>query len=749
VDQGSAEQCDTKGDTNAYVFAADPSVARTCRALGYDYAVQTTNTGADKVTCSLSCAYGGCATCGTPPDKTLAATDPLFQGKIEGELYDTLFQQPVQSARVTLFYRGLQVAVTTSDDKGFFSFSNLDRHDGCNQYKLIIDSYGDNPKTPLFNEALRGGYMPIETPSFMPHQDIASESGTTGRFTDVMIKWGTETKQVIADATMKSYTIPRFNMLPKLKENEYIVQFWWLPFIHGVTPGQEISDTISDFRNYAITQSDGSSGDQLKRAGDYYAAHAGFLHDLVVRLPFTYVPDTYGRCSLSPKPVAYNGTNGGRNPTVTTADMDTYIPGVAGPDKHNAMLDMANCTNKIRATGSKTCTGGNIPASLDNKLACTMGGVDWECSSNLIIKYPYSGSGLMCGGTPEPSRSGPIDVLSGAEGAYLFCYHPEWPEDNVNRTQTSCTNFIIPPQSVFISGKGGQYDILVSAYQAFQSGSNDYPSIRKWLEDNDGRIQVYDQYGFNKEWDAKDWVDKSLPSGWNANDELLGDICLPTSPMMRNPVNTTNNPLSANNVVTNQRMFNVYTNDVSTVWTPFSIDTSVKQVIPWNNGDTGADYRYFADLYTYEWAGRPNPGLGSCWERTCDKTQYGPDKDHMIKFPLSIGGVRSHICSDGLQGYGGDYSKDPACDAGSQAVCPANICIGGSLEGASCTNNSDCSGGGTCTQTECRKTVDSNRKCIQLCSNDGDCPKGGTAFCGGAGLNNDDRCGGPGAVVGR
>ncbi|MFA5129712.1 MAG: IPT/TIG domain-containing protein [Patescibacteria group bacterium] len=696
VQPGTSEQCD--GSVASTINADQSASDRFCQTLGYDYANAST-----KVTCSQSCTFAGCQMCGEKPAGA-SASDPLYKGIVEGQLFDTLSQQPVPNARVTLFYRGLQVAVITSGQDGYFKFENLDRHSGCGQYRMIADEYGDNPKTPLIDESKRGGYMPVQTPPFYPYTADGSDVST---YTNAMVSAGIAVTTRIPSTS--GYDIPRYSMLPRLKAGEYVVQFWWDPIIN-----KSVQDTIAAFQATLASTPNGSAF-----YGD--GGVLSYLHDLVVRVPYAYTPGSFARCTLPKKSIQYDGTNGGRNPEVTSANVDSYVPGKTGADQQdNPMTSMTNCTNKIRATAQKTCSGGDIPNNFQNQLACTMGGVNWECNSNLIIKYPYNNS-TMCGNTAEPSRAGSPSVLSGSEGAYLFCMHPEWPDESSERSQPSCTNFIIPPQSVFIHGNGGQYDILVSAYQMFQNGSNDYPSIRQWLKDHGGKIQLYDQYGLNKEWKASDFG--SLSPGWNANDDLAPtNICMPSS--ARNLKDPDTKPYSADNRVTNQRMFNYYATDISTVWTPFSIDTTANRVIEWNGGNTGADYRYFADLYTYEWAGRPNPGFGSCWERTCDKTRYG--SVYFPNDPPQNGGAQKYICNDGVHKYGGDYTTDPACDSASQSVCP--------------------------TGSVCKNTVDSSRRCIQVCLKDSDCQNGGAnpnAFCGGAGLNNDDRCGGPGAVVGR
>jgi len=726
VNPGSAEQCDTAGDPNAY---APPSDNLTCRALGFDYAKRSRSNGSDLITCSQSCGYTGCAYCGdVPADPTAAA----FQGKIEGVLFDTLFQQPVPEARITLFYRGLQVAVTASNQDGYFEIDGLDRHDGCNQYRIVIDSYRDNPLTVNFDESLRQGYAPIETPSFEP--DYRSAPVETS-YTDAMASWGGDTRRVLLIQNPipgRNYDIPRFNMLPRLQENEYVVQFWWEP-LGGYEAVQ------AQFQN-----ADPSTYPAL------YAQYQHELHDLVVRTPNMYAPGQFGGCTLPEAQEAYNPTramevneNGvltsynGRNPS------GSFIPGLQGVDHAIPYGGMYTCTNKVRASLSKTCrkhecndtdndpTTPCIPGAVvqggdyGGRIGCV---VDADCrNANQPSKHGLTAEPdeiIMCDGPPEPSRQGDIDVLSGGEGAYLFCFHPEYPIGSTERAQSQCANFVLPPQSVFISGKGGQYDILVSKYRLFESDWK--MDIRNWLMARDASIVVYDRNGFNQELSVTRGARYGNGTWWGSDDgvprwcyeqeakECLGGprngrACQSAADCEAFPCEFSHDKYASYRSALRARM-----SDVSPVWTPLSIDTTNERYVVWNNGNAGADYQYFSDLVHREDFPFDGPGDNAgCYERACERLGYTDDG---TTFP--VGDYKVCGGSTGANAFpneaDGPMENSPACDEASRAACNPG--------------------------TYCNTHVDDTVPCIRICDTYRDCQEdprvAGTfraryVFCGG------------------
>lgn len=670
VNTGSSEQCDGNATVKSSI---------TCQALGYDYMAPaggacsndptklcSTNTDCGtgntcNLRCSQSCTYTGCAMCGQKPTGT-AANDPMYQGKVEGIAYDTVSQQPVPNARVTLFYRGIQVAVVTTDAAtGYFAFTGLDRHVGCGQYRIVIDSYTDNPLTTLIDEGKRGGYMVVQTPPFSTY---LNGSNVVGSDSQVYLQGMTDPGIAVSATNPKdvSYKIPQFSMIPRLKENEYIVQFWWDPTLNWTSISSQ--DMTDAFRSAVSGQSD-----PVAAANGFYSKPdiIDNLHDLVVRLPFAYTPGTFGRCTLSPKPDPYkgDGRNKGEDATTGYPLLDasgnySWKQGISGVDHQDPLFGMVNCTNKIRATAGRTCTGGSVPSNFAGKLACSLK-ENYECMGWSTNKYEYANStcsGPADGGAVEPSRSGPLSVLSGGEGAYLFCNHPEWPDAQASkRSESSCTNFIIPPQSVFIHGNGGQYDILVTAFHQFNAGSHNPQSIKVWLAQHNGQIRLYDQYGLNKIWKENDLAaGTDLSAGWNKYDGNNVDVCMTGAGSRDTGSDTLGKDLK-------QRTFYHYGNVLSSVWTPISIDTTAQRVMEWNNGATGADYHYFADLYTFEFEWFQ----GSCWERTCS----GMSLTGGGTFPTNLNSGQ-RVCADQYGKYGNDFNNLPACDNNTATTaCPS------------------------------------------------------------------------------
>jgi hypothetical protein len=128
------------------------------------------------VQCNQACSFTGCGRC----------SDDVGTGVVTGQLVDAVYNQVVPSAKLSLFYKGVLVKQTSSDDDGKFTFTGLNERPECSQYKIVVDSYKDNPCTgqgigrpscggaafPAWtvqgsvDEGQRGGYWPLTTPSF-------------------------------------------------------------------------------------------------------------------------------------------------------------------------------------------------------------------------------------------------------------------------------------------------------------------------------------------------------------------------------------------------------------------------------------------------------------------------------------------------------------------------------------------------------------------------------------------------------
>lgn len=689
------------------------------------------------VACNSTCTFGGCAYCGSETGS----------GIVEGLLKDSLYQQPVPNARVTLFYKGLQVAQTTSDGSGYFALQELDTHAGCNQYKLVVDMYKDNLLTENFDESKRGGYLPVKVGPFESNNPSlinvvkASKQGQAKNFT----------------GTGKERKVAEINMLPKLGPNEYIVQFWWSPDKCDATkknnagydangcPADSIDKTIEAYKNAA---------DKSK----YLSGKVNDYHDLVIRTPFTFTPGTYGACSLASKPKAYGGNgdicfnhvgNDGAKPFTDACSGVDYGKSTGDNDERfNFVISgMAKCTNKVRATAARTCTirkKGDKSGGKKTELGCSS---SWDCENP--AKYNINGElyasiklasdeevkclGPADGGEAEKDRQGSSSVLQGSAGAYLFCFHPESPGSKVS----DCRNFIVPPQSAFISGKGGQYDVIVSQYKMFAGGSAYGPQRAiNWLYDHNAELRLYDKDGLYDVWNYRtvnpkkpDGTLTSVPGEWGGNvlcpnsDELGDSTTLATGGYGARIKGAVYYPSDAGWLpVQYKALYITFAGGVNQSWAPLSIDTTSKIVKPWGSGERLAAYRYFGDMYTFDDPGKLGSGNGICWFNTCKNIEGKDSKGQATKWPPEVAGAQTYLCNDG----NGKYSStpdDPACDAASKDICVKYY--------------------GVNTTRACAKTVNANVKCIKFCTDNtnkkkecGGSVKGsnGTvdAFCGGS-----------------
>lgn len=683
---GSPEQCDMS-DFGPGVNPASIS----CRSLGYDYL----SSGLSALQCSTTCQYSGCAYCGDTPGN----------GQFSGYLWDTLFQQPVPNARVALFYRGLQVQAVTSDDTGYFAFSSLDRTTGCDQYRVVIDSYDDNPLTPSFNESKRGGYQAVRVGPFRTDRTDQDDSGEFNRaVTDnfLGINWrppGT------------SNNLVRINMLPRLNDDEYVVQFWWDP-IPGDANGYQ--NTINAYQN--AVQNEG-----MEPPLNYLNSQLSNYHDLMVRTPFMYEPGTFGSCSLNPRPETFGNDRGdlctnaadGTNFDALCRSVD-YTAGGRDFSAEMEFLDsgMVSCTNKIRATAQGTCVTSN---GVQTNQGCDG---DWECVSpflhNMGVGATCACNGPSCStkrSAPEPSRSGPLQVLDGRPGAYLFCFHPEY-TDPAARVNSDCRNFLVPPQSTFITGQSGQYDVIISQYLMFGSGAYGPQRVSEWLYDHNAKVDLYDKNGLYKRWDYRAIAPRvaSWPPEWEG-----GSVC-PNDPTPGNSQTVATGGVGAGirgavSYPTDAgwpdaqfpALKMTYAGGVNQYWVPFSIDTTNRAVKEWNsdgweaNGVHHAAFHSFADTY---WSGGPwnmAPGTGECWYHTSSNFNSTDSQGNPVAWPPS----GQYLCSDGAAinaaaRYSGSPS-DPPCDTTSRDACRAAFA-------------------GVSPQPRCAGTVSSSVRCVQFCN---------------------------------
>lgn len=137
--------------------------------------IETTNA-PELLQCGNSCNFSGCGKC----------SDEIGTGVISGQIVDAVYNQVVPSAKISLMYKGVLVAQTSTDNDGNFSLTTLNNRSECSQYKVVVEKYTDNPctgsgngrpscdpgKSPdwnypyTVNEGDRGGYWPLTSQSF-------------------------------------------------------------------------------------------------------------------------------------------------------------------------------------------------------------------------------------------------------------------------------------------------------------------------------------------------------------------------------------------------------------------------------------------------------------------------------------------------------------------------------------------------------------------------------------------------------
>ena len=94
----------------------------------------------DVVQCTSACGYDGCARC----------SDVVGTESVSGQVFDAIYSnQPVPNARISVFQRGVRLPAleTFTDADGIFTIHGLVGLDACANYRIIVDSFDDNPCT--------------------------------------------------------------------------------------------------------------------------------------------------------------------------------------------------------------------------------------------------------------------------------------------------------------------------------------------------------------------------------------------------------------------------------------------------------------------------------------------------------------------------------------------------------------------------------------------------------------------------
>ncbi len=111
----------------------------------------------DAITCSRTCGFSGCQTCG--------ATGGT--GSISAIVHDAVYSdKEVAGATVTLSQNGRRVATQTTNRLGQFTFTGLNDNPSCGGYRVYVEFTGDNATTTEYNEGANGGYWMFESDLF-------------------------------------------------------------------------------------------------------------------------------------------------------------------------------------------------------------------------------------------------------------------------------------------------------------------------------------------------------------------------------------------------------------------------------------------------------------------------------------------------------------------------------------------------------------------------------------------------------
>lgn len=179
----------------------------------------------DIISCGTSCGFTGCKRC----------SEGGGTGNITGKVMDAVnYLFPVPAARVTLFSRGVRVSETYTNGDGDFSFDNIVTNPNCGSYRIVVDSYIDNPCTGddsdrpscrdtgllgsiwVYGRELTGG-SPVPWPSTRP----APDEGANGGYWPY--ESGTFSYETYETEGLRNKGDRRIFLLPRVPRNETLV----------------------------------------------------------------------------------------------------------------------------------------------------------------------------------------------------------------------------------------------------------------------------------------------------------------------------------------------------------------------------------------------------------------------------------------------------------------------------------------------------------------------------------------------
>ena len=159
----------------------------------------------------------------------------------------------------------------------------------------------------------------------------------------------------------------------------------------------------------------------------------------------------------------------------------------------------------------------------------------------------------------------------------------------------------------------------------------------------------------------------------------------------------------------------------STVWTPFSIVADKGTVREWNGGYSGADYRYFSDIFD-----SISPVYGAVYSSVstpvCQERNCGASLNGQTPMPLCQG-VRYT-----------QNTTSPACDEATRVRCPAgSVCnqrVASPSDSGTCVKMCDTATNGTASH-QCSGYMDTSNRVPAYCAGAYACSVGGGGAGGG------------------
>ncbi|MEO5928079.1 MAG: Ig-like domain-containing protein [Patescibacteria group bacterium] len=214
----------------------------------------TTDNTAELLQCGNSCNFTGCGKC----------SDEVGTGVITGQIVDSVYNQVVPTAKISLMYKGVLVSQTSTDDDGNFSLMTLNDRSECSQYKIVVEKYSDNPCTGSGNG--RPSCDPNKSPDWnYPYTVDEGSRGGYWPLTSQPFGVGTFTQNVGSQGSNRIYLFPR----PGVGE-AYLTVLWDLPWsdTNGVIWGASANHVVMP-KSGAMTMANGTEASSPNFPSNY------------------------------------------------------------------------------------------------------------------------------------------------------------------------------------------------------------------------------------------------------------------------------------------------------------------------------------------------------------------------------------------------------------------------------------------------------------------------------------------------